>query len=158
MLVTRASNIIRFPKWRKEDRRRLQHNQRHAVADQSRHKNDVTLVLVKDRDEGVDALEFGRVDGFASDKLLLAGAQVKKSDALGLLPDDLSIEQYVIVVPRGDWAMLPARREHRASPGVPQRTDARIVRATGSSAESPGLLLEAGLHARPDRGLMVRHR
>jgi ABC-type amino acid transport substrate-binding protein len=40
------------------------------------------------------ALEAGRVDGFASDKLLLAGAQIKKPEALVLLPDDLSIEQW----------------------------------------------------------------
>ncbi len=77
-----------------------------AVADQvRRQKLDVTLVMVKDRDEGVDALEAGKVDGFASDKLLLAGAQVKKPDALVMLPDDLSIEQYAIVLPRGDWAL-----------------------------------------------------
>ena len=77
-----------------------------AVADLlRRQKLDVTLVLVKDRDEGTGALEAGRVDGFASDKLLLAGAQVKKPDALVLLPDDLSIEQYAIVLPRGDWAL-----------------------------------------------------
>ena len=77
-----------------------------AVADQvRRQKLDVTLVMVKDRDEGVDALEAGKVDGFASNKLLLAGAQVKKPDALVMLPDDLSIEQYAIVLPRGDWAL-----------------------------------------------------
>ena len=63
-----------------------------------RQKLDVTLVLVKDRDEGTVALEAGRVDGFASDKLLLAGAQIKKPEALVLLPDDLSIEQYAIVL------------------------------------------------------------
>ena len=75
-----------------------------AVADLlRRQKLDVTLVLVKDRDEGTVALEAGRVDGFASDKLLLAGAQIKKPEALVLLPDDLSIEQYAIVLPRGSF-------------------------------------------------------
>src|SRR5271156_6477386 len=45
-----------------------------AVTEQVRaHKLNITLVLVKDRDEGIAALEAGQVDGFASDKLLLAG-------------------------------------------------------------------------------------
>ena len=67
-------------------------------------KLNVTVVVVKDRDEAVAALEAGKVDGFASDKLLLAGAQIKHPEALAMLPDDLSIEQYAIVLPRGDWA------------------------------------------------------
>ena len=77
----------------------------HAVNEQSRaQKLDVTVVAVKDRDEGIAALEAGKVDGFASDKLLLVGAQIKHPEALTLLPDDLSIEQSAIVLPRGDWA------------------------------------------------------
>lgn len=68
-------------------------------------KLDVTLVPVKDRDEGVAFLEAGKVDGFASDKLLLVSAQIKHPEALILLPDDLSIEPYAIVLPRGDWAL-----------------------------------------------------
>ena len=96
---------------------------------------------MKDRDEGVDALEAGRVDGFASDKLLLVGAQLKKPEDLVLLPDDLSIEQYAIAVPRGDWAMRLA-----VNTGV-----AQIFRS-GRTRElferwffggHPGLLLEA---------------
>jgi ABC-type amino acid transport substrate-binding protein len=76
-----------------------------AVNDQIRALNlNVTVVAVKDRDEAVAALEAGKVDGFASDKLLLAGAQIKHPEALAMLPDDLSIEQYAIVLPRGDWA------------------------------------------------------
>jgi glutamate/aspartate transport system substrate-binding protein len=77
-----------------------------AVADQiHQQKLDVRLVQVKDRDEGVAVLEAGTVDGFASDKLLLAGAQLKNPEAFALLPDDLSIEQYAITLPRGDWAL-----------------------------------------------------
>jgi len=68
-------------------------------------KLDITLVAVKDRDEGIAALEAGKVDGFASDKLLLAGAQIKHPEAFVLLPEDLSIEQYAIALPRGDWAL-----------------------------------------------------
>ena len=65
----------------------------------------VTLVPVKNRDEAVTALEDGKVDAFASDKLLLAGAKFKDEDAFVILPDDLSIEQYAITLPRGDWAL-----------------------------------------------------
>jgi ABC-type amino acid transport substrate-binding protein len=68
-------------------------------------KLDIALVAVKDRDEGIAALEAGKVDGFASDKLLLAGAQIKHPEAFVLLPEDLSIEQYAIALPRGDWAL-----------------------------------------------------
>jgi len=68
-------------------------------------KLNVTLAPVKDRDEGIAALEAGKVAGFASDKLLLAGAEAKHPEALAILPDDLSIERYAIVVPRGDWAL-----------------------------------------------------
>ncbi len=76
-----------------------------AVAELVRQqKLDIKLVAVKDRDEGIAALEAGKVDGFASDKLLLAGAQIKHPEAFVLLPDDLSIEQYAIALPRGDWA------------------------------------------------------
>jgi glutamate/aspartate transport system substrate-binding protein len=107
VLVTRASNIHSFAEMAgKKVAVVSSTTNARAVAEQVRQqKLDVTLVLVKDRDEGVDALEAGRVDGFASDKLLLAGAQLKKAEAFTLLPDDLSIEQYAIAVPRGDWAM-----------------------------------------------------
>jgi glutamate/aspartate transport system substrate-binding protein len=67
-------------------------------------KLNVTVVTVKDRNEATAALESGKVDAFASDKLLLAGAQLKHPEALVILPEDLSIEQYAIVLPRGDWA------------------------------------------------------
>jgi len=65
----------------------------------------VTVVSVADREAGIAALEGGQVDGFASDKLLLIGAAIKRPEALTLLPDDLSLEVYGIALPRGDWAM-----------------------------------------------------
>jgi ABC-type amino acid transport substrate-binding protein len=51
------------------------------------------------------ALESGKVDGYAGDKLLLVGTQVKNPQTLIMLPDDLSVEAYAIVLPRGDWAL-----------------------------------------------------
>jgi len=113
-----------------------------AVTEQVRAQNlSVTVVTMKDRDEAVAALEAGKVDGFASDKLLLAGAQIKHPEALTMLPDDLSIEQYAIVLPRGDWALRLA-----VNTGL-----AQIFR-TGKTADlferwffgsRPGILLQA---------------
>jgi len=77
-----------------------------AVNEQSRtHNLNIAVVAVKDRDEGIDALESGKVDGYASDKLLLVGTQAKHPETLVILPDDLSIEAYAIALPRGDWAL-----------------------------------------------------
>jgi ABC-type amino acid transport substrate-binding protein len=66
---------------------------------------NVTLVPVKDRDEAVMALESGKADAFASDKLLLVGTQFKDMQSVRMLPDDLSVEPYAIALPRGDWEL-----------------------------------------------------
>jgi glutamate/aspartate transport system substrate-binding protein len=65
---------------------------------------NATVVPVKDRAEGVAALESGSVDAFASDKLLLLGlaGKMKTPAQYSLLADDLSFEPYAIVLPRGD--------------------------------------------------------
>jgi ABC-type amino acid transport substrate-binding protein len=77
-----------------------------AVADQIRGRklDAATVVAVANRGEGIAALESGAVDGYASDKLLLVGAEKQRPDTLALLPDELSIEPYAIALPRGDWA------------------------------------------------------
>lgn len=77
-----------------------------AVADtiRRRHLDAATLVAVGHRDEGIAALETGTVDAFASDKLLLVGAEKQRPGALALLHDELSVEPYAIALPRGDWA------------------------------------------------------
>jgi glutamate/aspartate transport system substrate-binding protein len=107
VLVTAASNIHSFAEMAGKKIAVVSGttNER-VVNEQVKARNlNVTVVAVKDRDEAVAALEAGKVDGFASDKLLLAGAQIKHPEALAMLPDDLSIEQYAIVLPRGDWAL-----------------------------------------------------
>ena len=63
----------------------------------------VTVLPVKDRAEGISVLESGGADAFAGDKILLAGAQYQNPQGLVMLPDDLSIEPYAIVLPLGDW-------------------------------------------------------
>ena len=59
------------------------------------------------RDEALAALEQGKADAFASDKLLLVGAATgaRNPGALTLLPDQLSYEPYGIALPRGDAAL-----------------------------------------------------
>lgn len=80
-------------------------NEQAVKAQIAQQKLTITVVTVKDRDEGVAALEAKKVDGYASDKLLLVGAQVKNAETFVMLPDDLSVEPYAIALPRGDWAL-----------------------------------------------------
>jgi len=65
------------------------------------------VVTFPSRDAATAALEQGKVDAFASDKILLEGIAGKFKDPgkYGLLPDDLSIEPYAIMLPRGDSAL-----------------------------------------------------
>src|SRR5688572_11069559 len=63
-----------------------------------------TVVAFKTRDEAFAAMEDGKAEAFASDRLLLLGATEKTKDpkSLLMLPDELSFEPYGIVLPRGD--------------------------------------------------------
>ena len=72
-----------------------------------RRKLGLNIVVMKSRDEAVAALEAGKVDAFASDKVLLIGALSSAKDAksLHLMQEDLSFEPYAIALPRGDADM-----------------------------------------------------
>jgi glutamate/aspartate transport system substrate-binding protein len=80
-------------------------NEKAMAAKNQEMQLNATLVPMKDRDEAVAALERGEVDAFASDKLLLYGAEFKNPQAVHALSDDLSIEPYAIALPRGDWEL-----------------------------------------------------
>jgi glutamate/aspartate transport system substrate-binding protein len=69
-----------------------------------------TVVTLKTREEGLQQLEAGSIDAFASDRVLLLGLVGKAKDpkALALMADALSFEPYAIALPRGDWAMKQA--------------------------------------------------
>ena len=62
------------------------------------------LVSIKTRDEGLELLRQGQVDGLASDRTTLIGVAVKgaSGNAYKLLEEDFSIEQYALMMPRGD--------------------------------------------------------
>ena len=61
-------------------------------------------MTVKTREEGLAQLEGGKVDAFASDRVLLVGLGDKALDPkkLTMLGEDFSFEPYAIVLPRGD--------------------------------------------------------
>src|SRR5262245_21454503 len=61
-------------------------------------------VTIKTRDEGLELLRQGQVDGLASDRTTLIGVAVKgaSGNAYKLLEEDFSIEQYALMMPRGD--------------------------------------------------------
>jgi len=79
-------------------------NERAVHEQLKRRQLNATVVPFKTRDDAFTALEDGKVDAFASDKLLLIGAAGKATDqkSLLLLPDQLSFEPYGIALPRGD--------------------------------------------------------
>ena len=112
-----------------------------------------TVVTVKNRDEGIAALEKGTVDAFAGDKVLLLGLarKVKDTAPYTLLDDDLGFEPYAIALPRGDAGMRLA--VNRALAQI-YASDAivQIFRKTfGSEANpTPALLVMYGLGAYPE--------
>ena len=63
-----------------------------------------TIVPVKDGAEGVAALLAGKVDAYASDRMLLAKLKIDdpKASQLAVLETDFSYEPYGIVLPRDD--------------------------------------------------------
>jgi len=71
-----------------------------------RRQINASVVAYPSRDEALAALETGKADAFAWDKLLLVGAAAarKGSGQLLLLPEDYSFEPYGIALPRGDSA------------------------------------------------------
>jgi len=81
-------------------------NERAVEAQLKRRLISATIVPFKSRVEALAALEDGKADAFASDKLLLVGAATSAKDpkSLALLPEDLSFEPYGIVLPRNDAA------------------------------------------------------
>jgi ABC-type amino acid transport substrate-binding protein len=62
------------------------------------------LVTVKARDEGMRLLAESKVDGFASDRIVLLGLVMgNKSEAsYAIMEEDFSVEPYALTLPRGD--------------------------------------------------------
>jgi ABC-type amino acid transport substrate-binding protein len=62
------------------------------------------VVTVKTREEGLRLLDQGKVEGFASDRMVLIGVVLtsKVQGAFKLLEEDFSVEPYALALPRGD--------------------------------------------------------
>jgi ABC-type amino acid transport substrate-binding protein len=85
-------------------------NERAVERLEKRRTLGLKVTAFKSRDEAWAALEEGKVDAFAGDKLLLLGGSLKAKDpkALHLLPEDLSFEPYAIALPRNDAGLRHA--------------------------------------------------
>jgi glutamate/aspartate transport system substrate-binding protein len=83
-------------------------NEDALVKEIRRRQLQITVIRVKDRSEGLAALQGGAADGFASDKLLLIGTQNADGSIYKMLPENLSVEPYALALPRGDWRLRAA--------------------------------------------------
>jgi len=63
-----------------------------------------SVATVKTREEGLRLLDQRKVDGFASDRIVLIGIVLtsKTQGAFKLLEEDFSVEPYALAIPRGD--------------------------------------------------------
>jgi len=79
-------------------------NERAVKSQLARREINATVMPFATRDEAFAALEDGKADAFASDRLLLVGAGIRARDpkSFNMLSDELSFEPYGIVLPRGD--------------------------------------------------------
>jgi len=79
-------------------------NERAVRSQLARREINATVLPFASRDEAFSALEDGKADAFASDRLLLVGAGIRARDpkSFNMLSDELSFEPYGIVLPRGD--------------------------------------------------------
>jgi glutamate/aspartate transport system substrate-binding protein len=83
-------------------------NEAAVVKEIQRRQFKTAVIRVKDRREGIVALQSGAVDSFASDKLLLIGAPDANGSIYKMLPENLSSEPYALALPRGDWRFRAA--------------------------------------------------
>ena len=105
---------------------------------------NATVVPLKTREEGLQQVESGAIDAFASDRVLLVGGgQAKDAKTLTLLTEGLSFEPYAIVLPRGDWQMRLAVNSALAQIYRSRRllkfTTAGLVQSAAGSLDTDGL-------------------
>jgi ABC-type amino acid transport substrate-binding protein len=102
------------------------------------------VVVVKNAEAALEALDAGKVDGYANDRILLVGSVVKTRDAkkYAITEDDYSFEPYGLAMRRNDTAFRTAVNRGLArlygGPGMPE-IYARWFGAFGP----PGTLLKA---------------
>jgi len=103
-----------------------------------------TVVPVKDGAEGVAALLAGKVDAYASDRMLLAKLRLDdpKTEQLAFLENDFSYEPYAIVLPRDDPDFRLIVNRTLVSLYKSGEIDPIFIRWLGAYG-SPGALLNA---------------
>ncbi|MET0207441.1 MAG: amino acid ABC transporter substrate-binding protein [Burkholderiaceae bacterium] len=103
-----------------------------------------TLVTVKDPAEGVAQLLDGKVDAYASDRMLLAKLRLDsaKGNELAFLDSDFSFEPYALVVPRDDPDFRLAVNRTLVGLYKTGEIDPIFIRWLGGYG-SPGALLNA---------------
>ena len=132
-------------------------NEKAMAAVNQKAQLNATLVPVKDRDEAVAALESGKADAFASDKLLLVGTQFKDMQSyshaarrpvgralcdraaawrLGASPCRQHGAGGALSQRRGAEDLQSMVRPHRAAARPPARSAYTLGRAAGVNAES----------------------
>jgi ABC-type amino acid transport substrate-binding protein len=114
---------------------------------------NATVVTVKSRDEGTAALEGGRADAMAGDRILLAGlaSRIKDASEYELLDQELSYEPYAIALPRNDASLRLAVNRALARIYSGDSIVEVFRRAFGPNATpGPALVLMYGLNAYPE--------
>jgi ABC-type amino acid transport substrate-binding protein len=102
------------------------------------------VVTVRARDAGMQLLESGKVDGFASDRVVLIGLVMggKSRGGYKLLDEDFSVEPYALALPRGDHEFRLAA--NRALAGLYRTGDIqKIYNQWLGPLGPPSLLLSA---------------
>jgi len=122
-------------------------NERAVVAQLKRRQVNATVVPFGSGEEAMAALEAERVAAFASDRLLLVGSAARAKDprALTLLPEQLSIEPYGIVLPRGDASLRLAVNAALAQVYGSGEIDEIFKRWFGQFGPAPAILEAAYL-------------
>jgi glutamate/aspartate transport system substrate-binding protein len=102
------------------------------------------LVTVKNRDEGIQLLDAGKVDGYASDRIVLIGLVLtgKSKNLFRLLDEDFSVEPYALALPRGDHEFRLAVNRTLARLYRSGEIE-RVYRQWLGTLGSPSLLLSA---------------
>jgi len=102
------------------------------------------IVVVKNAEAALEALDAGKVDGYANDRILLVGSVVKGRDAkkYAITEDDYSYEPYGLAMRRNDTAFRTAVNRGLAAlyrgPGMPE-----IYGRWFGQFGPPGTLLQA---------------
>jgi ABC-type amino acid transport substrate-binding protein len=106
VIASEASDILRFADFKGKRIAVIRGTTTAKVLAQALQSREVSaqVVPVGTRAEGLQLLQAGNVEGFASDRVALIASVLGDGakSRLRLLDDDFSLEQYALALPRGD--------------------------------------------------------